>query len=285
MLTVLESIKLSTEYLEKKGIESPRVNAELLLAGILNCKRLDLYLRFDQPLKENEKNIYRDFISRRGKFEPLQYILGKTEFYGVEFLVNKNVLIPRQETEILVENICNYNFSKSDLRILDIGTGSGILAVLLAKHFQESEITAIDISQDAINVAKENALLSGVEKRITFVKTDILNNSEISYLKGFDLIVSNPPYVSLEEYNTLQKEILLYEPAGAVTDNHNGLTFYKKIVETGEKMLNENGLLFFELGQGQAEDVKTMMETEGYKNINTFKDYLNIDRVICGERN
>ena len=134
MLTVLEAINLSTEYLTKKDIESPKLNAELLLAHILNCKRLDLYLSYDRPLDENETNKYRDFIKRRGKCEPLQYIIGSVEFYGLEFKVNPSVLIPRQETEILIETILETVSKENDLRILDIGTGSGIIAICLAKH-------------------------------------------------------------------------------------------------------------------------------------------------------
>ena len=198
MLTVLESIKLSTEYLQKKGIESPRINAELLLANILNCKRLDLYLKFDQPLKEGEINLYREFISRRGKFEPLQYITGTVEFFGLEFKVNKSVLIPRPETEILVETIIDSAEKKENIDILDIGTGSGNIAIAVAKNLPNSKICAIDNNSEALQIAKDNAKLNSVEDRIEFMNDSILNGI-IRSAKKYDIIVSNPPYVSIQE--------------------------------------------------------------------------------------
>ena len=210
MLTVLESINLSTEYLKNKGIESPRINAELLLAKILNCKRLDLYLSFDRPLSEDETNQYREYIRRRSKFEPLQYIVGSVEFYGLEFKVNSSVLIPRPETEIIVEKIIDDNKDKPSLKILDVGTGSGIIAVCLAKHLTESKVSAIDISFDALETAKGNASLNEVGDRVNFFQADILKD-EIPE-NGFDVIASNPPYISNDEFSSLQPELRIFEP-------------------------------------------------------------------------
>ncbi len=150
MLTVLESLELSSQFLEKKGIESARMNAELLLAHILECKRLDLYLRFNQPLNKIETDTYRDYITRRGNFEPYQYIVGDVEFYGLKFFVDKNVLIPRQETEILIDTIIEKYQKEEELKILDIGTGSGNIPISLAMNLPESKVISIDVSQDAI---------------------------------------------------------------------------------------------------------------------------------------
>jgi len=211
MLTVLEAIKLSTEYLEKKGIESPRENAELLLAGILNCKRLDLYLSYDRPLDENEKQNYRAFISKRGNFEPLQYILGETEFYGLKFIVNPSVLIPRPETEILVESIIEQNKTLHNLKILDIGAGSGNIPVSLAKNINECFITSIDISEEALNTARKNAGLNSVSDKIIYIKQNLFDDN-VYNLGEHDIIVSNPPYVEREEMEKLQKEIINFEP-------------------------------------------------------------------------
>ncbi|MFA3782054.1 peptide chain release factor N(5)-glutamine methyltransferase [Melioribacteraceae bacterium 4301-Me] len=285
MLTVLESIKLSAEYLKNKGIQSPRINAELLLAEILNCKRLDLYLSFDKPLTENEISKYREWIRRRGKFEPLQYIIGKTEFYGLTFLINKNVLIPRQETEILVETILNDYESNGIQKILDIGTGSGNIAIALAKFLPNSHITAVDISTDAITVAKKNAQLNSVDKLIQFIILDITKEGSISQLQSsYDIIVSNPPYIPLNEYKTLQKEITDYEPIYAVTDKENGFRFYKIISNLSQKLLNKYGKLYFEVGKEQAKFVKKIMIENNFKNIKTKKDYLGIERVLTGEK-
>ena len=155
MIKVLDAIVLSTEFLEKKGVESARMNAELLLAHILECQRLDLYLRYNQPLNKIETDTYRDYISRRGNFEPYQYIVGDVEFYGLKIFVDKNVLIPRQETEILIEKILEKYPKNEELKIFDIGTGSGNIPISLAVNLPESKVISIDISQDAIKVAEQ----------------------------------------------------------------------------------------------------------------------------------
>ena len=281
MLTVLESLKLSTEYLEKKGIESARLNAELLLAEILNCKRLDLYLKFDQPLRENEVDIYREWISRRGKFEPLQYIIGRVEFYGMQFKVTRDVLIPRSETEILVEEVINFAKDKSGLRILDIGTGSGNIPIALAKNLTNAEITSVDVSANAIEVAKENALLNNVESKVEFILSDIYHLKIETDL--FDIVVSNPPYISAEEYPTLQKEIVDYEPSIALTDSNDGLNFYRTITEKSKSFLKKEGKIFFEIGKEQFDDVEKILLKNNFLNIKITKDYQQIERVISGE--
>lgn len=282
MLNVLESIQLSTEYLEKKGIDSPRINAELLLADILKCKRLDLYLRFDQPLSSEEKDIYRSYIARRGKFEPLQYILGKVEFYGEEFIVNPNVLIPRQETEIVLEKIHSLLKDIENPFILDIGTGAGILAIMVAKYFENSKIVATDISKLALETAENNSITLQVNDRITFLQDDILNTKLDTHFEEFDMIISNPPYVDKNEFINLQKEIVQFEPKNAVTDDSDGYTFYKKIIELNKKLLKSNGILVFELGQNQYKKVSKFMEENDYQDIQIVKDYLGIERVISG---
>ena len=281
MLTVLESLKLSTEYLEKKGIESARLNAELLLAEILNCKRLDLYLKFDQPLRENEVDIYREWILRRGKFEPLQYIIGRVEFYGMQFKVTRDVLIPRSETEILVEEVINFAKDKSGLRILDIGTGSGNIPIALAKNLTNAEITSVDVSANAIEVAKENALLNNVESKVEFILSDIYHLKIETDL--FDIVVSNPPYISAEEYPTLQKEIVDYEPSIALTDSNDGLNFYRTITEKSKSFLKKEGKIFFEIGKEQFNDVEKILLKNNFLNIKITKDYQQIERVISGE--
>ena len=280
MLTILESINLSAEYLIKKGIESPKLNAELLLAHVLQCKRLDLYLSFDKPLKDEEIKIYRELLKRRSNFEPLQYILGSVEFYGLEFKVNNSVLIPRQETEVLVETIINFFPKENTFSFLDIGTGSGNIAICLAKYFPQAFITTIDVNQACIQLAKENAEGIGVLDRIEFLKADI---NEFIHPNKFDVIVSNPPYVSSEEFQNLQPEIINYEPVDAVSDFSDGFKFYKLICEKAKSLLKTSGYLFFELGKGQSTAVREIMENNNFQNILVKKDYLNIERVIYGE--
>jgi release factor glutamine methyltransferase len=282
MITVLESINLSAQYLNQKGIESPRTNAELLLANILDCKRLDLYISFERPLNDDELKKYREHIKRRSNFEPLQYIIGKVEFYGLELIVNPSVLIPRPETELLVEKIL-IQFSKEEkLIILDIGCGSGNIAIALAVNLPQSKIVSTDISEEAMQVAKENSERHNVSGRIKFVKHNILKN-DLNNFPMFDIIVSNPPYVSKESYSSLQKEIKNFEPEVAVTDKSDGYTFYREISTKASAKLKENGKLFFEVAQGQSEEVKNIMAKNNFNNIEVIKDYQNIKRIIYGE--
>ncbi len=277
MLTVLEAINLSTEFLGKKEIESPRINAELLLAHTLNCKRLDLYLSYDRPLNEDEVNIYREFIRRRSKSEPLQYIIGKVEFYGLEFNVNPSVLIPRQETEILVETIINSVNKEDNLRILDIGVGSGNISISLAKHLPYSKTTALDISKEALVIAKANAEMNNVSDRINFINHNILTDD---LHDEFDIIVSNPPYISEKEFPELKDELKVYEPRNALTDFSDGLNYFRVISSKAQKYVKHNGKIFFEVGQGQAEEVKKILNENNFVEVAIIKDYLKIDRVI-----
>jgi len=280
ILTVLEALNKSTEFLEKKGIESPRLNAELLLIEVLKCNRIDLYLRFDKLLNENDIVIYRDWISRRGKFEPLQYITGKVEFYGLPFEVTPDVLIPRPETEILIEEIIKHCKEKNVKNILDIGTGSGNIPISLIKNMDEVKITSIDISTKALMVAEKNASMNGVELKIDFIVSDINDyKPEMKY----DLIVSNPPYVGALEYPTLQNEIKNYEPGIAVTDSNDGLNFYRTIAEKSKSLLTKGGDIFLEIGLGQAENVTEILINNDFINICCKKDLQQIDRIITGE--
>jgi len=282
LLTVLEAVKLSEEYLRNKGIDEPRANAELLLADILQCKRLDLYLMFDKPLSNVEINKYRNYLQRRSKFEPLQYILGYVEFYGLKFNVSKDVLIPRQETEILIDEIINFvEGKKRGLKILDVGTGSGNISIVLKKNLNEVDVTGIDVSDEALKVAKNNAELNGVEE-IDFFRADVFS-SEIFKLGKFDLIVSNPPYVPAEKVEGLQEEIKNYEPKIAVTDNADGYSFFRRIIEVAQKLLALNGALFFEISEGQENRVKEFFQKAGFVNIKIVKDYNGLSRVAKGE--
>ncbi len=280
MITVLEAIKLSTDYFQKKGIESPRANAEILLAEILHCKRLDLYLSFDKPLSENELNLYRDYIKRRGTHEPLQYIIGYVEFFNLKLLVNESVLIPRPETELLVEKIINDFKDQSGLKILDIGSGSGNISLSLAKNLNIVSVTGIDISENALNLANQNAELNQI-KNVEFKLADVMQDL-IYQLGKFDVIVSNPPYVSVPDFDLLEPELKVHEPRIALTDNADGLSFYNRITEISKSLLEKPGYLYFEIGKDQQKIIYEMMK-ENFMNIKIEKDYAGIDRIICGE--
>ena len=282
MITVLEVIKLSTEYLQKKGVASPRANAEILLAEILKCKRLELYLSFDKPLAENEVQIYRESIRKRGLRIPSQYIVGSVEFYGLKLIVNEHVLIPRPETELLVEKIINESDKSANLKILDIGSGSGNISLTIAKNLPNSKVVAIDISESALEVANQNAKLNLLEDMVEFKLFDIMCR-DFNSLGKFDLIVSNPPYVSKNDYEYLEPELKNHEPKIALTDNSNGISFYKHIVEASDQLLRKPGKMYFELGMDQSEQVKLFFEQKNFSNIEIIKDYSGIDRIICGE--
>jgi release factor glutamine methyltransferase len=282
MLTVLEALKLSDEYLQKYKIESSRLNAELLLAEVLQCKRLDLYLLYDKPLSEGEIIKYREYLKRRSKREPLQYIIGYVDFFGLKFFVNPSVLIPRPETEILVESVMQKFSVNDEIRILDIGIGSGNMAVSLLKNLVNSEAVGIDISEESLSMSKRNAVENSVESRLELIKFDILKD-DYNLLGKFDLIISNPPYVSQEDYNELEPELKVFEPVFALTDYSDGYSFYEKIIPVSKDLFENHGKLFFELGKGQHNKVKNLMEKNGFININITQDYSRVDRIIYGE--
>jgi len=281
MLTVLHAINISTDYLEKKGIESPRMNAEILLADILKCKRLELYLMYDRPLTENEQNKYREYLKRRSTFEPAQYIIGTVEFYGLEFKVSPTVLIPRAETEILVEAVINSVNKEDKLNIMDIGSGSGNISIAVAVNLPNAYVTGIEISESAIKLAEENLKKYDCDERVSFLNYDILNVNRDEF-SDIDIIVSNPPYVSKNDYGKIQKEILNYEPDIAVTDFQDGFKFYRKIISLSEQVLKPNGKLFLEIAQGQSKTINDIMKENNFKDISIVQDYRKIDRVISG---
>ncbi len=284
MLTVLQVLNKSTDYLEKKGIESPRMNAELLLADLLKCKRLELYLMYDRPLTEKELTVYRGYLKRRSTFEPTQYIIGTVEFYGLEFRVSPAVLIPRPETEILVETVINSVNKEDELQIMDIGSGSGNISIAIAVNLPNAYVTSIEISESEIAVEEENLKKYDLNKRVAFLNYDILrvNKDELS---DFDIIVSNPPYVSKEDYGKVQNEILNYEPNIAVTDFHDGYKFYLEIISLTAQILKPNGKIFLEIAQGQSKKINEIMKENNFKEISIVQDYQKIDRVIYGVKN
>ncbi len=281
MLTILDVITKSTEYLDRKGIESPRANAEILLANILNCKRLELYLMYDKPLRDSELNNYREYLKRRGNYEPIQYITGSVEFYALELKVTPAVLIPRPETEILVEEIIDSVKIDEELFILDIGSGCGNISIALAENLPGVHVTGIDISKDAIMIANENLEKYQLSERVNFVNGDILKTNANDF-SNYDIIVSNPPYVSQKDYLNVQKEILNFEPEIAITDYSDGYKYFGKIITLASEILKRGGKLFFEMGQGQSKKINELLMKNNFKEIHVIKDYQKIDRVISG---
>ncbi|MFQ5864685.1 MAG: peptide chain release factor N(5)-glutamine methyltransferase [bacterium] len=285
---ILEILNYTSDILSKKGIQNSRLNAEHLLSYVLNINRVELYLNYDRPLSKTELERFKFVLSRRLNQEPLQYILGETEFMSLPIKVNPAVLIPRPETEILAEKVlekCNQRFNhKSTISILDIGTGSGCIAVSLAKYLENSQVTALDISEGALRTAHENAHSNNVEDKIQFLKSDFLDSKFSTTLTDkFDVVVCNPPYVSVEDFSTLPEEVKNYEPTVALKDGKDGLTFYHKIADFSLKHLNPEGFVAVEVGLEQARPVKRIFLDNGYSDVKIFKDLSGIERVLICE--
>lgn len=273
---ILGLIKATESVFKEKNILNARLNAELLLACTLKTSRMELYLDFEKQLSEHELSEFREKVKRRLKHEPLQYITGHTEFYGLQFEINPSVLIPRQETELLVELAIRDAENYAQARILEIGTGSGCVAISIA-HNTYSQITAIDTSEASLETAKRNSATNGTDTKIIFTKKDIL--SDISDFDEFDIIVSNPPYIPLSEMNSLMPEVKDYEPIGALTDCKDGLTFYKKMFELAKN--TEHGVeLLIEIGDGKHSNIQTLIAEYEFESVDFINDLMNIPRVV-----
>lgn len=267
-----------SKMLKLSDIDAPVVVAGAILCFCLGCDKAFLYSHDDYVLSEAERESYFDAIKRRMTGEPLQYITGSQEFMSLDFLVTPGVLIPRQDTEILVEAVIQAVKNKENTTILDIGTGSGCIAISLAHFIKNCSVTAVDISKDALEVAQKNALRCGVEDRITFIESDLLSN--ISKCE-FDVIVSNPPYIPAQEVETLESQVKDFEPRTALDGGKDGMDFYRRITKDAGSFLKSDGLLAFEVGFNQSRQVAEIMR-ESFKDIKIKKDLAGIERVVMG---
>jgi len=279
--TVLSLLEWGSSYLSGKGFDEARLTVDLLLAHVLHVKRLDLYLQFDRPLTADELAGFKQLFRRRLGHEPLQYILGETEFMGLAITVNSSVLIPRPETELLAERALEACAAMTvpSLRILDVGTGSGNIAVVLGSRLPQAQIVAIDTSALALETARENIARHGL-RNVEIDQVDIFGEGLGN--RRFHLIVSNPPYVSRSEFEALQPEIRDFEPRIATTDDGDGLSFYRRIVGLSDSLLFPGGALMFEVGHGQSEAVSGLMRAAGLSRREWFQDDAGILRVVRG---
>lgn len=274
------SIQEIANLLIDAGIEKNEANAEvkLLLEHFCNFKTIDIL--FGKKLDTSKLNLVREKVLERIRTgNPVQYIIGFADFMGEKFIVNKNVLIPRDETEILVTKAIEIALRTNSKKILDIGTGSGCIACSIAKAIN-GNILGVDISKEALEVANQNAKKLILDKRVSFKESDLFSN-----LNGekFDIIVSNPPYIPPQEKAHIQKEVLKEPDLALYTKDDKGLEFYEKIIQNAPKHLNPKGYILFELGIGQSEYVKNLLLQNGFKNIQIEKDLANIDRVIFAQ--
>ncbi|MDE6748201.1 MAG: peptide chain release factor N(5)-glutamine methyltransferase [Lachnospiraceae bacterium] len=279
--------KWGEEQLESADIAEAKLDARLLLEYVCGTDRNTLLIHGDREVSEKEYEYYVNYIVERKKHVPLQYITGVQEFMGLEFAVNKHVLIPRQDTEILVEEVMRH--LHDGMHILDMCTGSGCILLSLLYYSNDCTGIGMDISQDALSVARENAdklktLKNGLN--VEFVQSDLFEQLEKNEEDGdkcqFEIIVSNPPYIKSDVIETLMPEVREYEPHSALDGKEDGLFFYRKIIERAGDYLAGGGELFFEIGYDQAADVKAMMEEAGYAEVEVVKDFAGLDRVVHG---
>ena len=269
-------IKESVLKLQEAGIADAKTDTFLLLEAAADITKAEYLLDPDKQLTASEYELFDGFLKRRMQHEPCQYIIGHTEFYGLSFLVNEHVLIPRQDTELLVEEALKT--TAEDSRVLDLCTGSGAVAVAIKHSRPDAAVTALDISKDALETAKKNAEQNGCE--IEFLLSDLFE--ELGAERKFDVIVSNPPYISETEYETLMPEVKDHEPSLALLAGEEGLDIYRRLITEAPRYLTKGGALLVEIGCSQAEAVSGLFKENGFKEIKVIKDLAGLDRVVSG---
>jgi release factor glutamine methyltransferase len=275
-MTVLEVLQSTTSYFQKHKIESPRLNAEHLMAHVLKRKRIELYLAFERELNELELAPLRALVKRRGSGEPLQHLLGTVEFCGRTFRCDKRALVPRPETEQLVELLLsNFRSELTRVRIIDVGTGSGVIALTLATELSEADIIAVDVSEDALGLARENADRLGLTGRVRFLKNNLLEGME----ERFGLIVANLPYISTEQRQSLSPEVLS-DPEVALFAGTRGDELIGQLIAQARSRLLPAGVLALEIGIGQSEILVRALAEKNYRDIWTENDYSGVTRFL-----
>ena len=279
MTVAIDVLRKATGFLRDRGVANPRLDAELLLADVLGVDRVGVYLSFERPLTEEELTLYRERIRRRGRREPLQHIRGRQEFFSREFRVDRTVLVPRPETETLVETALERIRGRPAARVLDVGTGCGAIAITLALEAPGSKVCAVDVSAEAVEVARDNAgrLGAGVDLRAG----DLF---EPFHGERFDLVVSNPPYVRTEAIAALEPEVRDFDPRAALDGGEDGLDFQRRLATNAGSALVEGGALVVEVGAGQARAVADLFASAGLVSIWTRSDLAGIERVVGGVR-
>ena len=278
----LDIFNKSVDYLKKNGVPSPLLDTEYIFSDVLKVSRNTLKYSMSREIKEEDKNKIREMLVLRAKKrKPLQYILGEWEFYGLPFKVSEGVLIPRADTEILVEQCIQLMREVEEPNILDIGSGSGAISIAIANELKSSSVTGIDINEKAIELANENKTLNKIEN-VNFIKSDLFEKIDKDF--KYDLIVSNPPYISKNEYETLMPEVKNYEPQNALTDLGDGLYFYREISKLAGEHLKDTAYLAYEIGYNQAKDVTKILQNNNFDILSVIKDYGGNDRVVIAKK-
>ena len=277
--TVLDLLKWTASYFAGKGIESGRLDAELLLAEILQLNRIGLYLNFDRPVDSDELAAFRSLIERRARREPIAYILGRCEFWSLTFKVGPEVLIPRGDTETLVE--AALKVLPNGGMLLDVGVGSGAIALAIAHERPDASVEGIDLSPAALAIAGENAQRLGLADKVVLREGDLF---ALDSSRQYDVIVSNPPYIAAHEKATLMPEVRDFEPALALFAGDDGLDCYRALIPAARAALKDAGTLLVEVGAGQAAAVEELFVAAGYAEIFTSRDLAGIERVVAGKK-
>ncbi len=281
--TIQKVLDWSTDYLAQKGVAEPKLSVEWLLADLLGYSRMDLYLHFDKPLQKEELAAFRERLKRRAAYEPTQYIIGSWEFWSLNLKVDPRVLIPRPETETLIEQTLDWvkqGQLPQNAEILELGTGSGAIACALASELPNAHIHAVDISQEALDVAQENARHCHLSDNIQFHHGNLFQ--PIPKHQTFDLIISNPPYIPQHDLPLLQKEIQLYEPQLALDGGHDGLDIIRTILKEAPQHLKKHGIILLEIGSDQGDlALQTARQHQTFAQTTILKDYTNKDRMLA----
>lgn len=274
--TILELINYGTR--ELKESDTPRLDAELILSKVLEKDKLYLLMNKQETVSEIYVNEYYSLINLRKEKMPVKYILGKCEFYGIDLYIEQGVLIPRGDTEILVEEVLKLIDTKKEIHLCDLCSGSGAIGIAIAKNSSNVFVDEIDYYDKPEKITKINIQKNNLSDKVKFIKSDLLN--EVIDKTTYDIIVSNPPYIKKQDIDELMSDVKDYEPITALDGGNDGLYFYKKIISQSKKVLKFNGILAFEIGYDQANDIRKILEINGYKNIRVVKDLAGLDRVV-----
>lgn len=281
-MKIFEAVKKAKEII--KDVDTPQLDAEVILSHILGKDRMYLHLNRDKVLSDTETSCFFAMIERRKKREPVQYIIGTQEFMGIDFLVKEGVLVPRGDTEILVEETLKLLEKLQNPLVVDVGCGSGAISVSIAKYKEDAQVYALDIESTPLEVTEINAKKNCVDNRVKVIKSDMLSALNKEFEGKVDAIISNPPYIKEEVISTLMEEVKDFEPYSALSGGKDGLYFYREITKQSLKFLKENGFIAYEIGHDQREEVATILRNNGFCGIICIKDLAGLDRVIIGWR-
>ncbi len=288
MVRVVDLLKQGVEKLKLVGIDTPQLDAEVILCNLLEVERVQLHIHPEKEIAWEICQKYWEAVEKRVNFMPVQYIINQQEFMGMDFYVDEGVLIPRGDTEILVEEVINHyqkHYAPQSIKALDIGTGSGAITISLAKFIEKIEVFSIDISPNALEIAEKNAVNLGVKEKIHFLQGSLFTPLLDKKLdNSFQMIVSNPPYIPRKVVEGLQPQVKDYEPWLALVGGEDGLDFYRQIIQEAPNYLQDDGWLIFEIGFDQGEAVSKLMEAFGFSEIKAIKDLAGLDRVVLGKK-